>query len=80
MSKACFIGAEAGGIVSILRFMRSCNRSQPHMDVLRTAIAILANLARYPQLHTSLLASPECVQVLAEQLQLLRDKEVWQSC
>ena len=72
------IGAEGGGIDSVLRIMRGCNRSQPHMDVLRHAIAILANLARYPQLHMSLLASQECVQVIAEQLQLLRDKEVRQ--
>ena len=56
--------------------MRGCNRSQPHVDSLRHANAILAHVARYQQLHHSLLASPDCVQTIAEQLQMFRDKEV----
>lgn len=56
--------------------MQGCNRSQPHVDLLRHANAILAHVARYQQLHQALLASPDCVQVIAEQLQMFRDKQV----
>lgn len=68
--------AESGGIGDVLRFMHGCNRSQPHVDLLRHANAILAHVARYQQMHHALLASPDCVQVIAEQLQMFRDKEV----
>lgn len=71
--------AEAGGVGDVVRCMRGCNRSQPHVDLLRHANAILANVARYQQLHQALLASPDCVQVIAEQLQMFRDREVCMS-
>lgn len=61
---------------NIVRSMHGCNRSQPHVDLLRHANAILAHVARYQQLHHALLASPDCVQVIAEQLQMFRDREV----
>ena len=60
--------------------MRACNRSQPHVDLLKHAVAILAHTARYQPLHSSLLASSDCVHTLAEQLQMFRDKEVCQAC
>ena len=72
--KSCH--AEAGGIGDVVRCMRGCNRSQPHVDLLRHANAILAHVARYQQLQPALLASPDCVQVIAEQLQMFRDREV----
>jgi len=72
--------AEGGGIDGLLRFIRGCNRSQPHVDMLKHAVAVMFHVARYQQLHSSLLASPDCVQILAEQLQLFRDKEVWHVC
>ena len=56
--------------------MKGCNRSQPHVDLLRHGNAILADVARYQQLHQALLASSDCVQVIAEQLQMFRDREV----
>ncbi|KAA6419435.1 MAG: abnormal spindle-like microcephaly-associated protein [Trebouxia sp. A1-2] len=71
----CSMIAEGGGVTSLLQFIRGCNRSQPHVDLLKHAVAILAHLSRYQQLHSSLLASSDCVQVLAEQLQMFRDKE-----
>ncbi len=75
-TSGCLHAAEGGGVTSLLHFIRGCNRSQPHVDVLKHAIAILAHLSRYPQLHSSLLASSDCVHILAEQLQMFRDKEV----
>ena len=68
--------AEAGGIGDVIRCMKGCNRSQPHVDLLRHANATLAHVARYQQLHQALLASSDCVQVIAEQLQMFRDREV----
>lgn len=75
-NSGCLHAAEGGGVTSLLQFIRGCNRSQPHVDLLKHAIAILAHLSRYPQLHSSLLASSDCVHILAEQLQMFRDKEV----
>ena len=75
-NSGCPYAAEGGGAVSLLQFIRGCNRSQPHVDLLKHAVAILAHLSRYPQLHSSLLASSDCVHILAEQLQMFRDKEV----
>ena len=68
--------AVAGAVNDIVHFMRGCNRSQPHVDLLRHGNATLASLARYKQLHPALLASADCVQAIAEQLQMFRDKEV----
>lgn len=75
-NSGCLYAAEGGGVTSLLQFIRGCNRSQPHVDLLKHAIAILAHLSCYPQLHSSLLASSDCVHILAEQLQMFRDKEV----
>jgi len=73
-NSGCLYAAE--GVTSLLQFIRGCNRSQPHVDLLKHAVAILAHLSRYQQLHSSLLASSDCVHILAEQLQMFRDKEV----
>ena len=70
--------AEAGAVDRIVNCMRGCNRSQPHLDLLKSANAVLAHMARYQQLHSALLASPDCVHAIVEQLQMFRDKEVSQ--
>ena len=67
---------EVGAVDRIVHFMRGCNRSQPHLDLLKSANAVLAHMARYQQLHSALLASPDCVPVIVEQLQMFRDREV----
>jgi hypothetical protein len=46
-SKACCqLMVENGGVTALLEFMRSCNRSKPHMEMLGHALACLANICR----------------------------------
>lgn len=45
-SSVCALIAESGGVGALLRFVRGCNRSPPHMEVLQTALVILANICR----------------------------------
>lgn len=59
----------------LLRFMHSSNRSQPQIDFLRHSLLALSNVASHGHLQNCLLTS-DCLHVLAEQLQLYRDKEV----
>jgi abnormal spindle-like microcephaly-associated protein len=47
-SKACCqLMVENGGVTALLEFMRSCNRSKPHMEMLGHALACLANICRW---------------------------------
>jgi hypothetical protein len=51
-SKACCqLMVENGGVTALLEFMRSCNRSKPHMEMLGHALACLANICRCVRLH-----------------------------
>lgn len=46
-SKACCqLMVDSEGIKALLEFMRSCNRSKPHMEMLGHALACLANICR----------------------------------
>lgn len=55
--------------------MHSSNRSQPQLDFLRHSLSVLTNVASHQQLQSCLLTS-DCIDVLIQQLQLYRDKEV----
>lgn len=72
--------ADSGGVAALLMFMRSCNRSKPHMEMLRHALAILHNICHWRDLLPAVLASPDCVAVLSERLQMFRDTEVGGGC
>ncbi|GBF95503.1 hypothetical protein Rsub_07853 [Raphidocelis subcapitata] len=71
----CALIAESGGVPALLSFMRSCNRSKPHAEMLRLALGVLHNVARWRELAPAVLGAPECVAVLSERLQMFRDME-----
>ena len=76
-SKACCsLMADSGGVTALLAFMRSCNRSKPHMEMLRHALEIFHNICRWRDLLPIVLAAPDCTAVLTERLQMFRDVEV----
>ncbi|XP_024522077.1 abnormal spindle-like microcephaly-associated protein homolog isoform X1 [Selaginella moellendorffii] len=67
--------AEGGAIGKIVQLIQTTNRSTPHEQVLKHALSILGNLARYPALATTILNTPTSLEVVAEQLQMSRNKE-----
>ena len=75
-SKACCeLVAAGGGAAALLRVLRSCNRSAPHVAFLHSALAVLAALARHESTAGALLEADSCVAALSEQLQLFREKQ-----
>lgn len=74
--ECCVLIAESGGVAALLAFMRSCNRSKPHAEMLRLALAVLHNVARWRDLVGRVVGEAECVAVLSERLQMFRDMEV----
>jgi len=78
--ECCTLIADSGGTPALLAFMRSCNRSKPHAEMLRLALAALHNVARWRDLVGLIVGAPECVAVLSERLQMFRDMEVRVVC
>jgi hypothetical protein len=74
--ECCALIADSGGVAALLAFMRSCNRSKPHAEMLRLALGVLHNVGRWRELAPALLAAPDAVAVLSERLQMFRDMEV----
>eukprot|EP00850_Spirogloea_muscicola_P017114 SM000144S00662 [mRNA] locus=s144:6259:15298:- [translate_table: standard] len=71
----CELIAKGGAIRSLLHFIQSCNRSTPHVQLLKHALSILCNVCRYHELVDDVFTAPDCVNILVEQLQMYRDRE-----
>ncbi|PNH10245.1 Abnormal spindle-like microcephaly-associated [Tetrabaena socialis] len=71
----CKLIARNGGLVALLRFVRSCNRSKPHVEVLHRALAVLHNICRCTALVSDVFHAEDCLTVLSEVLQFFRDTE-----
>ncbi|KAJ7533262.1 hypothetical protein O6H91_13G039900 [Diphasiastrum complanatum] len=67
--------AEGGAITKLLQLIQTTNRSPPHEQVLKHALSILGNLARCPDLAARILKTPGFLEIVAEQLQMCRNKE-----
>jgi abnormal spindle-like microcephaly-associated protein len=75
LSKACRLRlVENGAIRIILALIKSCNRSKPHMEVLRLAVKIIENLAAHPETRRFVFEEPDMLDVLIELLQNYRDE------
>jgi hypothetical protein len=72
-ASCCVRLAEHHAIPILLVLIRSCNRSQPHMEVLRLALLVLRNLAECPRTVGHVFAAEEVVEVLSELMQIYRD-------
>lgn len=75
----CQLIALNGGVEALLRLMRGCNRSDPHVRLLKLALATLLNLCCHPALLPVVFQAEECVYQLGERMQFFRDAEVWAS-
>jgi hypothetical protein len=60
------------GVPKLLAVVRSCNRSQPHILLLRHILRILQHVAAHPFLLPTLAEAPGAVETLADLLQTYR--------
>ncbi|XP_013013531.1 abnormal spindle-like microcephaly-associated protein [Cavia porcellus] len=66
--------AESGAISKIFVLIRSCNRSVPCMEVIRYAVQVLLNVAKYEKTTSAIYEVDNCVDALLELLQMYREK------
>ena len=64
--------AEGGAVIKLLMLIQTVNRSAPHEQVLKHALSILANLARFPFLAFSIACEAEAINIVVEQLLIFR--------
>jgi len=64
--------AEGGAILKLLQLIQTTNRSPPHEQVLKHALSILANLARFPDLALHIVNTSDSIMIIAEQLLVFR--------
>jgi len=74
-SSACCALIANSGVPALLRMLRSCNRSKPHVDLQLAALAVLSHVCKYSDLVPLVFAADDCITVLSEKLQLYRDME-----
>ena len=70
----CELLVSSHAVPKLFRFIRSCNRSKPHTELLVNILSILNNIAQYHWLVGSIFETPGGVLTLVEQLQTFRDK------
>ncbi|XP_037353787.1 abnormal spindle-like microcephaly-associated protein isoform X2 [Talpa occidentalis] len=66
--------AQSGAIAKIFVLIRSCNRSVPCMEVIRYAVQVLLNVAKYEKTTSAVYDVENCVDTLLELLQRYREK------
>jgi abnormal spindle-like microcephaly-associated protein len=76
LSSVCCENFARGGAAPVLYSMiRSCNRSEPHLMLLKHALSTLRHVSREPRLVAYVSEPAEAVEVLVDLLQMFRDKE-----
>ncbi|XP_062067525.1 abnormal spindle-like microcephaly-associated protein [Lepus europaeus] len=66
--------AQSEAIPKIFVLIRSCNRSVPCMEVIRYAIQVLLNVAKYEKTTSAVYDVENCIDTLLELLQMYREK------
>ncbi|XP_012933393.1 abnormal spindle-like microcephaly-associated protein [Heterocephalus glaber] len=66
--------AESGAISKVFVLIRSCNRSVPCMEVIRHAVQVLLNVAKYEKTTSAVYDVENCIDTLLELLQIYREK------
>ncbi|KFO28611.1 Abnormal spindle-like microcephaly-associated protein like protein, partial [Fukomys damarensis] len=66
--------AESGAISKVFVLIRSCNRSVPCMEVIRYAVQVLLNVAKYEKTTSAVYDVENCIDTLLELLQIYREK------
>ena len=57
----------------MLSILRRCNRSSPHLELIRTILSVFTNISRHPSI-VSRLASKKAIDILTDIVQMFRDK------
>ncbi|KAF9941966.1 hypothetical protein BGZ67_003537 [Mortierella alpina] len=73
---SCLRLVEHNVINIIFQLIKSCNRSQPHMEVLKHALNIIENLSRDADTSGSVFWAPEGVEILVDSAQAYRENEM----
>ena len=60
---------------TLYNFVKSCNRSKPHMEVLKHVVNILHNMSVYPETAQAIFNTTDAVDVFIELLQTYREVE-----
>ncbi|XP_057171375.1 abnormal spindle-like microcephaly-associated protein isoform X4 [Ursus arctos] len=66
--------AQSGAVSKIFVLIRSCNRSVPCMEVIRYAVQVLLNVAKYEKTTAAVYDAENCVDTLLDLLQMYREK------
>ncbi|XP_029791259.1 abnormal spindle-like microcephaly-associated protein [Suricata suricatta] len=66
--------AQSGAVSKIFVLIRSCNRSVPCMEVIRYAVQVLLNVAKYEKTTAAVYSVDNCVDTLLDLLQMYREK------
>ncbi|KAI8595971.1 hypothetical protein EDD21DRAFT_20184 [Dissophora ornata] len=73
---SCLRLVEHNVINIIFQLIKSCNRSQPHMEVLKHGLNIIENLSRDPDTVGSVFWAPEGMEILVDCAQAYRENEM----
>eukprot|EP01041_Mallomonas_annulata_P000646 gene646-1248_t len=73
-TRCCKAFAETSASTVMFDSIRSCNRSTPHQELLRYCLAVLLNVARYPDLAPSVGKASHAADTLIDLMQMFRDK------
>ncbi|XP_032173638.1 abnormal spindle-like microcephaly-associated protein isoform X3 [Mustela erminea] len=66
--------AQSGAVSKIFVLIRSCNRSVPCMEVIRYAVQVLLNVAKYEKTTAAVYDVENCIDTLLDLLQMYREK------
>ncbi|XP_044528741.1 abnormal spindle-like microcephaly-associated protein [Gracilinanus agilis] len=66
--------AQSGAIAKIFVLILSCNRSIPCMEVIKYAVQVLLNVAKYEKTAPAVYEADNCIDTLLELLQMYREK------
>ncbi|KAJ1623646.1 hypothetical protein T492DRAFT_1053476 [Pavlovales sp. CCMP2436] len=71
----------SGALAVLVKLIRTCNRSAPHVQVATHAVSVLRNVCRYDYMMPVVFAAPDVVDTLTELLAIHRDKpEITTAC
>ncbi|KAF9582765.1 hypothetical protein BGW38_010790 [Lunasporangiospora selenospora] len=73
---SCLRLVEHNVVNIIFQLIKSCNRSQPHMEVLKHGLNIVENLSRDPDTVGSVFWAPEGMEILVDCAQAYRENEL----
>ncbi|XP_059177929.1 abnormal spindle-like microcephaly-associated protein homolog isoform X2 [Physella acuta] len=70
----CLKMVEVNAVSVLYRLINSCNRSVPHMELIKYAVNILLNLSKYDKTVEAVIEPEESIATILELLQIFREK------